>query len=267
MSKGIANRLLGIFFNLAAALLLAGALLIPGAVWGGVEVVWLIRMGIVLQLVGILLLAADYFGFGQDGYSPLRWWIDRLNNREADAPVLWPRQTLLTVGVSTLVTGLLLQFLASWAYGSLGRQFLCMFPLLASSVGGDVHAVSHSQAQEHPPAVGIDDLPVDGEHQQRYQRKHPQPHEQNESHRAEDVLVTDSSILNIQPRGGSVSAGIRPSGHCAPRTCVPRCPGPGERRQWTGSNRLPMLRRSATGPHCVHRENTPRPATRARSSP
>ena len=45
-------------------------------------------MGIVLQLVGILLLAADYFGFGQDGYSPLHWWIDRLNNREADAPVL-----------------------------------------------------------------------------------------------------------------------------------------------------------------------------------
>ncbi|MCH2314954.1 MAG: hypothetical protein MK524_00895 [SAR202 cluster bacterium] len=115
MSKGIANRLLGIFFNLAAALLLAGALLIPGAVWGGVEVVWLIRMGIVLQLVGILLLAADYFGFGQDGYSPLRWWIARLNNREADAPVLWPRQTLLTVGVSTLVMGLLVQFLASWA--------------------------------------------------------------------------------------------------------------------------------------------------------
>lgn len=76
---------------------------------------WLIRMGIVLQLVGILLLAADYFGFGQDGYSPLRWWIDRLNNREADAPVLWPRQALLTVGVSTLVMGLLLQFLASWA--------------------------------------------------------------------------------------------------------------------------------------------------------
>ena len=70
-----------------------------------------------------------------------------------------------------------------------------MIPLLASSVGGDVHAVSHSQAQEHPPAVGIDDLPVDGEHQQRYQRKHPQPHEQNESHRAEDVLVTDSSML------------------------------------------------------------------------
>ena len=115
MSKGIANRLLGIFFNLAAALLLAGALLIPGAVWGGVEVVWLIRMGIVLQLVGILLLAADYFGFGQDGYSPLRWWIDRLNTREADAPVLWSRQTLLTVGVSTLVMGLLVQFLASWA--------------------------------------------------------------------------------------------------------------------------------------------------------
>ena len=195
MSKGIANWLLGIFFNLAAALLLAGALLISGAVWGGVEVVWLIRIGIVLQLVGILLLAADYFGFGQDGYSPLRWCIDRLNNREADTPVLWPRQTLLTVGVSTLVTGLLLQFLASWAYGSLGRQFLCMFPLLASSVGGDVHAVSHSQAQEHPPAVGSDDLPVDGEHQQRYQRKHLQPHEQNESHRAEDVLLTDSSML------------------------------------------------------------------------
>ena len=115
MSKGIANWLLGIFFNLAAALLLAGALLIPDAVWGGVEVVWLIRMGIVLQLVGILLLATDYFCFGQDGYSPLRWWIDRPNNREVDAPVLWPCQALLTVGVSTLVMGLLLQFLASWA--------------------------------------------------------------------------------------------------------------------------------------------------------
>lgn len=115
MSKGIASWILGIFFNLAAALLLAGALLAPGAMWRGVEVVWLTRTGIVLQLVGILLLAADYFGFGQDGYSPLRWWIDRLNSREADAPVLWPRQTLLTVWVSTLVMGLLLQFLARWA--------------------------------------------------------------------------------------------------------------------------------------------------------
>ena len=115
MSKGIANWLLGIFFNLAAALLLAGALLIPDAVWGGVEVVWLIRMGIVLQLVGILLLATSYFCLRQDGYNPLRWWIDRPNNREVDAPVLWPRQALLTVGVSTLVMGLLLQFLASWA--------------------------------------------------------------------------------------------------------------------------------------------------------
>ena len=75
---------------------------------------WLIPMGIVLQLVGILLMAADYFGFGQVGYSPLRWWIDRLNSREAEAPVLWPPQTLLTVGVSTLVMGLLLQFLARW---------------------------------------------------------------------------------------------------------------------------------------------------------
>ena len=75
----------------------------------------MIRMGMVLQFVGIPVLAADYFGFVQDGYSPLRWCIDRLNNREADAPVLWPCQTLLTVGVSTLVTGLLLRFLASWA--------------------------------------------------------------------------------------------------------------------------------------------------------
>ena len=115
MSKGIANWLLGIFFNLAAALLFAGALLIPDTVWGGVEVVWLIRMGIVLQLVGILLSATGYFCFRQDGYSPLRWWIDRPNNREVDAPVLWPCQALLTVGVSTLVMGLLLQFLASWA--------------------------------------------------------------------------------------------------------------------------------------------------------
>ena len=52
---------------------------------------WLIRMGIVLQLVGILLLAADYFGFGQDGYSPLRWWIDRLKIIE--------RQTLRCCGL------------------------------------------------------------------------------------------------------------------------------------------------------------------------
>ena len=141
---------------------------------------WLNPMGIVLQLVGILLLAADYFGFGQVGYSPLRWWIDRLNNGEADALVLWSRQTLLTVGVSTLVMGLLLQFLVSWAYESLGRQLLCMFPLLASAVGGDVSAVSHNQAQEHPLAVGCEDL---------------QPHEQNASHRTEDVLVTDSSML------------------------------------------------------------------------
>ena len=51
MSKGIANWLLGIFFNLAAAPLLAGALLISGAVWGGVEVVWLIRIGIVLERI------------------------------------------------------------------------------------------------------------------------------------------------------------------------------------------------------------------------
>lgn len=115
MSRGIANWLLGIFFNLAAALLLAGVLLIPGAMWGGVEPIWLSRMGIVLQLVGIMLLAADYLSFGQDGESPLRWWIARLNNREVSAPALWPRQTLVTVGVSTLVVGLLLQFLASWA--------------------------------------------------------------------------------------------------------------------------------------------------------
>ena len=58
-----------------------------------------------------------------------------------------------------------------------------------------VHAVSHSQAQGHQPGVESDDLPVDGEHQQRYQRKHPQPHEQHASHRAEDVLVTDFSML------------------------------------------------------------------------
>ena len=115
MSRGIAGWLLGIFFNLAAALLLAGVLLIPGAVWGGVEVVWLSRVGIVLQLVGVMLLAADYFGFGQDGESPLRWWIDRLDNRDADSPSMWPRQALLTFGVSAVVMGLALQFMASWA--------------------------------------------------------------------------------------------------------------------------------------------------------
>ncbi len=115
MSRGIASWLLGVFFNLAAALLVAGALMIPGAVWGGVEVVWLSRMGIVLQLVGIILLAADYFGFGQDGESPLRWWIDRLNSRGTGSPAMWPRQTLLTFGASAVVMGLLLQFLASWA--------------------------------------------------------------------------------------------------------------------------------------------------------
>ena len=115
MSRGIANWLLGIFFNLAAALLFAGVLLTPGAVWGGVEPIWLSRLGIVLQLVGIMLLVADYLGFGQDGESPLRWWMARLKNRGADAPALWPRQTLLAVGVSTLVVGLFLQFLASWA--------------------------------------------------------------------------------------------------------------------------------------------------------
>lgn len=115
MPKEIANWLLGIFFNISAALLFAGALLIPGAIWGGIEVVWLSRVGIVLQLVGIMLLAADYFGFGQDGESLLRWWTARPNNREEGTPAMWPRQTLLTVGVSTLVMGLLLQFLASWA--------------------------------------------------------------------------------------------------------------------------------------------------------
>jgi len=115
MSRGISNWLLGIFFNLAAALLLAGVLMIPGAMWGGVEPVWLSRMGIVLQLAGVMLLAADYLGFGQDGESPLRSWMSHLVNRETGTPVLWPRQTLVTIGASTLVVGLFLQILASWA--------------------------------------------------------------------------------------------------------------------------------------------------------
>ncbi len=116
MSRGIINGLFGLFFNLAAAALVLAALLLIGGLAGDVEMVWLGRTGIILQILGVSLFVLEFVGVAQQGQSPLRWWIEKLATDEGNdsRPEMWPRQMLLIIGAGTLIFGLLLQLLSSW---------------------------------------------------------------------------------------------------------------------------------------------------------
>ncbi len=117
MSRGIINGLFGILFNLATAALVLAVMLLIGGLVGGVEMVWLSRTGIILQILGISLFVLEFVGVAQQGQSPLRWWISKLATDDVNSsrPELWPRQMLLIIGAGTLIFGLLLQLLSSWS--------------------------------------------------------------------------------------------------------------------------------------------------------
>jgi len=116
MSRSIINGLFGLLFNIAAASLVVAVLLLVGALLGGIEMVWVGRTGIILQILGISLFVVEFMGVAQEGQSPLRWWLRRLAHEdgETSAPNLWPRQMLLIIGAGSLVMGLLMQLLSSW---------------------------------------------------------------------------------------------------------------------------------------------------------
>ena len=116
MSRGIINGLFGILFNVAAAALVMALLLLAGALVGGIDMVWLSRTGIILQILGISLFVLEFMGVAQQGQSPLRWWLGKLAHEDGNTsmPSPWPRQMLLVVGAGSLVMGLLLQLLSSW---------------------------------------------------------------------------------------------------------------------------------------------------------
>ena len=117
MSRVIINGLFGVLFNLATAALVLAVMLLIGGLVGGVEMVWLSRTGIILQILGVSLFVLEFVGVAQQGQSPLRWWINKLAHDDGSnsRPELWPRQMLLIIGAGTLIFGLLLQLLSSWA--------------------------------------------------------------------------------------------------------------------------------------------------------
>ena len=119
MAAGIIVWFFGLLFNLAVAGLVVGVLLIMRALWGDVEMVWLNRAGLSLQVLGITLFTLEYVGVAQQGQSLLRWWLRKLTRGDAGTvmPALWPRQMILIVGASALVLGLLLQVLSWWSLG------------------------------------------------------------------------------------------------------------------------------------------------------
>ena len=116
MRQGTVNFVFGLLFNVAVAALIAGALLFIGALRGSIDMVWVGRIGIAIEILGVAMLALDYVGVTQHGQSPLRWWLRRLINADSNAPMptLWPRQVVLILGVGALVAGLALQLVSSW---------------------------------------------------------------------------------------------------------------------------------------------------------
>lgn len=115
MNKGLIRWLFGLIFNITAVALLAGILVALGSLRGEVDTRWVGRMGVILQVLGILLLVLDYTGVVHEGQSPLRWWLRRLGrDPEGVRPALWPMQAVTIVGVGALLLGLLLQLASSW---------------------------------------------------------------------------------------------------------------------------------------------------------
>lgn len=116
MKRAMINGLFGLFFNLFTASLVAGVLVFIGVLNGSVELVWLTRTGIVLEVLGVGLIALEFLGGARHRVSPSRWWLRKLlhDNRGPGISLAWSRHSILGVSGVALLAGLLLQLLTRW---------------------------------------------------------------------------------------------------------------------------------------------------------
>jgi hypothetical protein len=115
--KDLASVVFGLLFQAVALSIIGAILLAVSALRGTVELEWLARFGLALQLMGLMLLVLDYAGADRTGPSQLRWWV-RYHTGSAgpgSRPDTWPGQVVIILAVAALVVGLVLQLLGTFS--------------------------------------------------------------------------------------------------------------------------------------------------------
>lgn len=116
IGRDLAYVAFGLLFQAVTLSIIGGILVSVSALRGAVGMEWLIRVGLALELMGLMMLFLEYVGFAQSGESPLRWWVRSLGGRprRESPPATWPRQAVVVLGVAAIVLGLILQLLGSF---------------------------------------------------------------------------------------------------------------------------------------------------------
>jgi hypothetical protein len=117
LGKDLAGLVFGLLFQAVVLAIIGGILLPISALRGSVEMEWVARVGLVLQLLGIMLLLLDYAELDQSGPGRLRWWVRSRSGSAANAevrPGAWPGQMVVILAVAAIVLGLALQLLGSF---------------------------------------------------------------------------------------------------------------------------------------------------------
>ena len=116
LGKDLAGLVFGLLFQAVVLGIIGGILLPISALRGSVEMEWVARVGLVLQLLGIMLLLLDYAELDQSGPGRLRWWVrSRSGSANGEVrPGAWPGQMVVILAVTAIVLGLALQLLGSF---------------------------------------------------------------------------------------------------------------------------------------------------------
>ena len=117
MLRSAINLLFVLVLNASVVLAVFAAISAVGVFRGTVDVLWLARVGLILEVVGLAMFALEYFGSRWLGQGPLRWWLRKLEGIEPSGSLneTWPRQVTVSIGACAIVGGIVLQLVSSFS--------------------------------------------------------------------------------------------------------------------------------------------------------
>ena len=116
MLRSAVNLIFVVVLNVGAVVVVFVAISAVGVFRGTVDVLWLARLGLILEVMGLAMFALEYFGSRWFGQGPIRWWLRKLEGIDpSSSRDSWPRHLTVSVGACAVVGGIVLQLVSSFS--------------------------------------------------------------------------------------------------------------------------------------------------------
>ncbi len=117
MVRNAVNLIFVMVINASILIAVFTAIVLFGVMRGTIDVLWLVRLGLILEVLGVVMFALEYIGSKRFGRGPIWWWLRKLeliDTMGASSDSLLRQATLLLMA-SVVVGGITLQFVSSFS--------------------------------------------------------------------------------------------------------------------------------------------------------